>query len=532
MARSTPAPRVAPGAAPAVSSRPCPGRIGRLPSMSTLPPDLQLASPRPLSGTDHDALPPGTRFGEFEIIRVLGVGGFGIVYLARDHSLEREVALKEYMPASLAARGARAADHGALELVRRNLRDRPALVRQRGAPARPLRPSVAGQGLPLLGRQRHRLHGDAVPAGRDAARHAPAHGASARRGLDPQRHHADPVGARAAAPRRRLSPRHRARQHPAAARRAAGAARLRRGAARHQRPHPVAHRDPQAELRADRAVRRDDAAAPGPVDRPLRARRRHPLPAVRRAAGAGDGARGAGRRRAIENRIVPGVSPRFLEAVSWMLAIRPNQRPQSGEQLRAVLDGNAADSAARPARHHDPAAIAGAASASAAVRADPPVEPTADPTRIKTAHMPTHLPTAHVAPPGQSRPDRPSARRRRCRRRAPASRSSTRRSCRRRPAPPQQQPTASRRARQRMAGVAAGDAAAAGAGGSDDAARSRSKPAPAARSRPAPLAAVPRLPQRRRPPGRRRRAVLEAGLDRGRRRSPSWSSARRRPGSS
>ena len=50
-------------------------------------------------------LPPGTRFGEFEILRVLGVGGFGIVYLAQDHSLEREVALKEYMPASLAARG-------------------------------------------------------------------------------------------------------------------------------------------------------------------------------------------------------------------------------------------------------------------------------------------------------------------------------------------------------------------------------------------------------------------------------------------
>ena len=56
-------------------------------------------------GTQVDALPSGTRFGEFEILRVLGVGGFGIVYLAQDHSLEREVALKEYMPASLAARG-------------------------------------------------------------------------------------------------------------------------------------------------------------------------------------------------------------------------------------------------------------------------------------------------------------------------------------------------------------------------------------------------------------------------------------------
>ena len=59
-----------------------------------------------LAPTEHDALPAGTRFGEFEIIRVLGVGGFGIVYLAQDHSLERQVALKEYMPAMLAARGA------------------------------------------------------------------------------------------------------------------------------------------------------------------------------------------------------------------------------------------------------------------------------------------------------------------------------------------------------------------------------------------------------------------------------------------
>ena len=73
--------------------------------MTTHPPTLSKPSV-PSSGTDHDALPPGTRFGEFEILRVLGVGGFGIVYLAQDHSLEREVALKEYMPASLAARGA------------------------------------------------------------------------------------------------------------------------------------------------------------------------------------------------------------------------------------------------------------------------------------------------------------------------------------------------------------------------------------------------------------------------------------------
>ncbi len=55
--------------------------------------------------TKRPALAAGSRLGEFEILRVLGVGGFGIVYLARDHTLQRNVALKEYMPASLAARG-------------------------------------------------------------------------------------------------------------------------------------------------------------------------------------------------------------------------------------------------------------------------------------------------------------------------------------------------------------------------------------------------------------------------------------------
>lgn len=53
----------------------------------------------------HDALPEGYRLGEFEILHVLGIGGFGIVYLAMDHALQRQVAIKEYMPASLSARG-------------------------------------------------------------------------------------------------------------------------------------------------------------------------------------------------------------------------------------------------------------------------------------------------------------------------------------------------------------------------------------------------------------------------------------------
>ncbi|SAK88777.1 protein kinase [Caballeronia catudaia] len=52
----------------------------------------------------HSVLPPGTRLGEFEIVRLIGEGGFGIVYLAFDTSLDRYVAVKEYMPAALASR--------------------------------------------------------------------------------------------------------------------------------------------------------------------------------------------------------------------------------------------------------------------------------------------------------------------------------------------------------------------------------------------------------------------------------------------
>jgi len=43
----------------------------------------------------RSALPLGSRLGEMEILRVLANGGFGIVYLARDHSLDRDVAVKE-----------------------------------------------------------------------------------------------------------------------------------------------------------------------------------------------------------------------------------------------------------------------------------------------------------------------------------------------------------------------------------------------------------------------------------------------------
>jgi serine/threonine protein kinase len=53
---------------------------------------------------DELSLARGCRIGEFELTGIIGKGGFGIVYLAWDHSLDRVVALKEYMPASLASR--------------------------------------------------------------------------------------------------------------------------------------------------------------------------------------------------------------------------------------------------------------------------------------------------------------------------------------------------------------------------------------------------------------------------------------------
>jgi len=49
-------------------------------------------------------LPVGSHLAEFEITRVVGQGGFGVVYEAWDHTLERVVAIKEYLPTSLSTR--------------------------------------------------------------------------------------------------------------------------------------------------------------------------------------------------------------------------------------------------------------------------------------------------------------------------------------------------------------------------------------------------------------------------------------------
>ncbi|MGA9584427.1 MAG: protein kinase, partial [Terracidiphilus sp.] len=43
-------------------------------------------------------LPPGARFGHYEIIQRLGMGGMGEVYCAKDTRLERDVAIKILSP--------------------------------------------------------------------------------------------------------------------------------------------------------------------------------------------------------------------------------------------------------------------------------------------------------------------------------------------------------------------------------------------------------------------------------------------------
>ncbi len=60
------------------------------------------ADPKPneMRGT----LPAGTRLRNYELLSVLGHGGFGITYYAKDTTLGREVAVKEYLPTTLALR--------------------------------------------------------------------------------------------------------------------------------------------------------------------------------------------------------------------------------------------------------------------------------------------------------------------------------------------------------------------------------------------------------------------------------------------
>lgn len=59
---------------------------------------------RPINTNKFSALPVGYRLGEYTIAAVLGEGGFGITYRARDTKLGLDVAIKEYFPGIYATR--------------------------------------------------------------------------------------------------------------------------------------------------------------------------------------------------------------------------------------------------------------------------------------------------------------------------------------------------------------------------------------------------------------------------------------------
>lgn len=61
-----------------------------------------MATPPPQ--TISQALPAGHLLKEYSILSVLGMGGFGITYLAADNYLQLKVAIKEYFPSSAAVR--------------------------------------------------------------------------------------------------------------------------------------------------------------------------------------------------------------------------------------------------------------------------------------------------------------------------------------------------------------------------------------------------------------------------------------------
>ena len=88
-------------------NRGLPGSFLSFPSQDETMPNQQCgtrADHRPTA--NPIALPVGFALHEYTIEAMLGAGGFGITYLARDNNLHSQVAIKEYLPNHLAVRAA------------------------------------------------------------------------------------------------------------------------------------------------------------------------------------------------------------------------------------------------------------------------------------------------------------------------------------------------------------------------------------------------------------------------------------------
>ncbi len=92
-------PRYDPGTEPTVSS----AHLDSAYSRTRIDPDAPIHHGATAS-QNHVALPVGYALHEYTIEAVLGCGGFGITYLARDNNLQCQVAIKEYLPNDLAVR--------------------------------------------------------------------------------------------------------------------------------------------------------------------------------------------------------------------------------------------------------------------------------------------------------------------------------------------------------------------------------------------------------------------------------------------
>ncbi|RYZ08067.1 MAG: serine/threonine protein kinase, partial [Comamonadaceae bacterium] len=102
------APGAATGMAPGAARPGDDATVISVPGTGFSAPPTRSAPPATHGGGTAEAgvLPAGSRLAEFEITGLVGQGGFGAVYEAWDHALERVVAIKEYLPVSLSTRQA------------------------------------------------------------------------------------------------------------------------------------------------------------------------------------------------------------------------------------------------------------------------------------------------------------------------------------------------------------------------------------------------------------------------------------------